>query len=301
MTSKLNYKTLLLGSALVTMFALGAISVGYGNAQGNGDKSNIEKGNVQQASLAQQSSSLPPRDIETQALDTEFSSTQEDDIRDIVRAYLLDNPEVLVEAIGIYEQRRAFASVEQARQGAAKNFSALISEENGFVTGAPIETAKVAVVELFDYHCGFCKQASGLVQDLANDDKDILVAFREFPILRRESETAAEAALAARNQGKYIDFHFAMMNAKGTLSRDRINAIAKEENLDLAALSADMEKSNVGTAIRETIAIAQEMGVSGTPSFVVASMDGNYIQVINGYKPDEVLSSIEAAKASYQE
>lgn len=272
-------KTIASIAALSGTFALGMLAVSYGNARD---------------SIAQDSHA--DHHHEAPIVDTQFTDEQEQDIRDVVRAYLLDNPEVLVEAVRVYESRQQLAAAQKAQDGAQANLASLLDEKNGFVTDLDDGNAKVAVIELFDYHCGYCKNASSLVRDLAQADPNVVVAFREFPILRKESEVAAEAALAARKQGKYLDFHFSLMNAKGVLTKERILDIASKTKLDVKKLEADMQSDEITTAIRDTNRIAEDMGVTGTPAFIVASLENDYVDVIQGFSPEAILRSVEAAK-----
>lgn len=272
-----------IGAAIVGAFLLGAVIVAYPSAQ-------------EQPAQNQSAMSSAPKD----RVSTSFSELEEEEIGEIVRAYLLENPEVIIEAVNEYSARERQAAAVRAREGVAANLTALLSEENGFVTGKKPETARVAVIEMFDYHCGYCKRATGLVREIADNDDDVKVIFRELPLLREESEYAAEVSLAAREQGKFLDLHFAMMDAKGVLTKERIHDIAKKEGIDVAKLEKDAKKPGVARAIVEGHEIAEQAGVSGTPAFIVAAVDGSYVEVVSGFYPDELLAKIEEAKASAQ-
>ena len=278
----INHK-LAIGAALVGAFILGAIIVAYPSAQ------------EEQAQSQPAMSSAPKERVSTS-----FSDLEEEEIGEIVRAYLLENPEVIIEAVNEYSARERQAAALRAREGAAANLSALLSEENGFVTGKKPDTARVAVIEMFDYHCGYCKRATSLVREIADSDDDVKVIFRELPILREESEYAAEISLAAREQGKFLDMHFAMMDAKGVLTKERIHDIAEKEGVNVAKLERDAQKPGVARAIIEGHEIAEQAGVNGTPAFIIAAVDGSYIDVVSGYYPDELRAKIEEAKASAQ-
>lgn len=272
-----------IGAAIVGAFLLGAVIVAYPSAQ-------------EQPAQNQSAMSSAPKD----RVSTSFSELEEEEIGEIVRAYLLENPEVIIEAVNEYSARERQAAAVRAREGVAANLTALLSEENGFVTGKKPETARVAVIEMFDYHCGYCKRATGLVREIADNDEDVKVIFRELPLLREESEYAAEVSLAAREQGKFLDLHFAMMDAKGVLTKERIHDIAKKEGIDVAKLEKDAKKPGIARAIVEGHEIAEQAGVSGTPAFIVAAVDGSYVEVVSGFYPDELLAKIEEAKASAQ-
>ena len=225
-----------------------------------------------------------------------FSKLQTDEIRDIVRAYILENPDVLIESVNSYSEQQRNAAEVQAKVQAKANLTALLDPSTGFVAAKSPDDAKVAVIELFDYHCGYCKKATGYVSKLATTDKDVKVVFRELPILRPESEYAAEIALAARNQGKFLDMHFAMMDAKGTLTPDRVKEIATTHKVDVDKLLSDRQSDEVVSAIRENHRIASAMQANGTPTFIVATLDGSYVEVLQGYSEEALKAHVADAK-----
>jgi protein-disulfide isomerase len=263
------------GAALVGAGLLGALAVAYSNADQAGGGQSVR-------------SSAPTT--------AAFDSAEEEAIRTIVRSYLIDHPEVLVEALNGYEDKQRVAQETAMQENAVKHLAALASPEHGHVAGADPARANVVVVELFDYHCGFCKRATGMVRELTKSDPAVKVAFRELPILREESEFAARAALAARAQGKYAELHFALMDASGVLTRDRIKDIAKSHGLDVGKLEADAASPETTLALDETRRIADAMRVDGTPTFVVASLDGGFVQAIPGFRAEDLAEAIAAAK-----
>lgn len=270
-----------IGSALAGAFVLGAVAVGFSSAQ-------------QDRAPAEDAASHAP--LQSELLDTSFSDTQEEDIRNLVRAYLLDHPEVIVEAVNIYSERQRMASEERARLGAVQNIEYLLDPETSYIAGKNPEKAKVAVIELYDYHCGYCKRAAGFMKELADSDADVKIVFRELPILRQESGYAAEMSLAARDQGKFLDFHFAMLNASGVLTKERVQKIAREQGLDVKKLEATIEEKNIVEMIANNHALADALGVDYTPAFIVASINGEFIEVVSGNQQDLLREKIKEAK-----
>jgi protein-disulfide isomerase len=266
---------LAIGAAIAGAALLGALAVAYSNAQPGKGGQSVKAGAPTTAA---------------------FDSAQEEAIRTIVRAYLTEHPEVLVDALNGYEEKQRIAQEAAMLENAQKNLTILASAEHGFVAGADPAAADVVVIELFDYHCSFCKRAMGTVRDLTRNDKRVKVVFRELPILREESDYAAKAALAAREQGKYAELHFAMMEATGVLTKERIEEIAKKAGLDVARLKADAEKPGVKTALAETERIARDMEVDGTPTFIIASVDGGFVEVIPGFRAEALNEAISKAK-----
>ncbi len=210
-------------------------------------------------------------------------------IEEIVRDVIRDNPEIIVDALNAYAER-------EASDAAAAALPVLLSEETGFVAGKNPAAAKVAVVELFDYHCGYCKRATGLVRDLAKNDPAVKVILRDLPVLRKESDQAARFALAAREQGKFLDYHFALLTQSGVLTDEKLLEVAKTVGLDAERLKKDAAAAKLSEAIEGNVAAARRMRLDGTPSFIVTSLDGDFLRVIPGLDEDAVRDAIAEAK-----
>jgi protein-disulfide isomerase len=284
--SFVNNKTKLgLGAALAGAFALGATVV-------------FTVSGAQQSPAGGAGAQAVSGPASPTPVETSFSDEQEEDIRALVHDYLMSNPEVIIDAVNEYSRQQQANAQVRARETAKERLAALVDPKHGFVAGKNPDAAKIAVIELFDYHCGYCKRAAPLVKSLIEDERDVKVVFREFPILREESDYAAEVALAAREQGKFLDMHFAMMEAPGVLTKDRIASIAKKKGLNVKKLEADSQNAAVSEAIVETVEIARAMGVDGTPAFVVASLDGGYVEVVQGFNADALKASIEEARTA---
>jgi len=268
-----------IGSAIVGAFILGLLAIAMTSAQNTPPE--------QSSALAGSSS-----------LETSFSETQQDEIRTVMRDYLMSNPEIIIEAVNEYSKREQLRAELLAKENAKERLSDLLDPRYGYVAGASTEQATVAVIEFFDYHCGFCKRATPLMKDLLENEKDVQVVFRELPILREESDLAAALSLAARSQDKYLDMHFAMMESSGILTEDRIQTLAKEEGLNWQRLKKEAASKDIEKAIDEGREIAQAMGVDGTPAFIVASIDGSYVEIVTGFRPDQVMMHIEGARGA---
>ena len=135
------------------------------------------------------------------------------------------------------------------------------------VSGNP--QGDVTVVEFFDYRCGYCKRAFPSVMALLKADSQVRVVWKEFPILGPVSLFAARAAMAADKQGLYHEFHVAVMGAEEELTEDTVIALAAANGLDIDRLRADMEDPAIDAYLEETRQLAQALGITGTPAFVV--------------------------------
>lgn len=210
-------------------------------------------------------------------------------IEAIVREVIRENPEIIVDALNAYSE-------QQAAEAAAASMPALLKEETAFVAGKNPASANVAVIELFDYHCGFCKRATPLIQELAKNDPAVKVVLRDLPLLRKESDQAARYALAAREQGKYLDYHFALLGQSGVLTEEKLLSVAKSVGLDTAKLKKDAAAPKLDTAIKSNFAAAERMRLDGTPSFIVTSLDGEFLRIIPGLDESAVKEAIADAK-----
>lgn len=184
----------------------------------------------------------------------------------VVRDYLMKHPEVILEAVEAMQQREKVAEAERAQKALTANRQALVANPADPVAGNP--QGDLTVVEFFDYQCGYCKQVHADTLKLLKDDGKIRFVFKEFPILSPASTVASKAALAAKAQGKYLEFHNALMTQRGQLDEETIMRLAKSVGLDTDRLKKDMESAEVQKVIAANHALAEELGVRGTPAFV---------------------------------
>jgi protein-disulfide isomerase len=177
----------------------------------------------------------------------------------VVRAYILEHPEILTEAAQILQQRATTQRLTAAGSTLTKPFA-------GAVAGNP--NGDVTLVEFTDYSCGFCRSSVADVQKLIGADKGLRLVFREVPILSPASKDAAKWALAAAKQGKHKAFHDAMF-AGDRPTQESILAAARKAGLDMARAEKDAGSAEVGAEIEANLAMMQQIGFGGTPTFIV--------------------------------
>lgn len=187
-------------------------------------------------------------------------------IEKIVREYILEHPEIIPEAIEKL-QARAMAKV------VAANRAAIETPFADAWTGNP--RGDVTVVEFYDYACGFCRQSLADINRLIAEDKGVKVVFRELPVLSEESEIAARASLAAAEQGKFVAFHDALF-AAGRPAAATIKAANARAGIDTTRATAAARTDRVATEIAGNLALARQLGATGTPTWVVGD------QVLSG-------------------
>jgi protein-disulfide isomerase len=198
-----------------------------------------------------------------------FTDTQRGDIEAIVKNYLVSHPEVLEEAMNELSKRQAAAEEQKHQESIAKNAATIFNSPRGVVLGN--KDGDVTFVEFFDYNCGYCKRAMADMLDLLKNDHKLKVVLKEFPVLSEGSVEAAKVAVAARMQdpSKYLDFHTKLLGGRGPADKARALAAAKEAGYDTAKIEKDMQTPEVKATIEENFKLAEDMGMNGTPSYVI--------------------------------
>jgi protein-disulfide isomerase len=185
-----------------------------------------------------------------------FNAQEQAEMRAIVREYLINNPDVLREALDALAERSQ-----------AERWQRIKSDSRDFSLG-PAD-APIVIVEFFDYRCGFCHAALEWVTDVSRTRRDVRVVFKEFPILSEESMEASRAAIAAMPQGRYWAFHQALMGFRGELTSARIDQIARDSGIDVARMRRGMESEAITQLIMDNRAHAIDMDNTATPIFLI--------------------------------
>ncbi len=196
-----------------------------------------------------------------------FDEGQTKAIEEIVRGYLLKNPEILLEMQQAFE-----AKAETARNEALKTrlpeFYKALAEMKDELAPFTIGQGDVTIIEFFDYNCGFCRRALTDVVKLMEGDKGVRTVFLEFPVLSADSLAVAKMGVAAAKQGKYFEFHQAVMQG-GPAKEETAMKIAEKLGLDTAKLKADMDSPETAHFIGKLAKLGRDLYIDGTPSFVI--------------------------------
>jgi protein-disulfide isomerase len=222
-----------------------------------------------------------------------FSPSQRTDIEGIVRNYLIAHPEVLQEAMQALEEKQTVAA-DAKHKAAVKQYSeAIFSSPRQVVLGNP--HGDVTMVEFFDYNCGFCKRAMTDMLDLLQNDTKLRIVLKEFPVLGEGSVEAANIAVAVRMQDKtgkaYLDFHRRLLGGRGHADRAQALAAAKAAGLDMARIEKDAASPEVKATLTENFKVADALGLTGTPSYVI----GNNV-VVGAVGLDQLKQDITKAR-----
>lgn len=200
-----------------------------------------------------------------------FSEQQKKEIQGIIKEYLIANPEVMEEVSNELAKRQAAAEAAKHAAAVKKNADLIFKSPRGVVVGHP--EGDVNFVEFFDYNCGYCKRAMLDMMELMKADPKVRIVLKEFPVLGQGSVEAAQVGIALRMQDptgkKYLDFHQKLLNGRGQADRAKATAAAKDSGADMARLEKDMTSPEIKATLEENFRIAEEMGMNGTPSYVI--------------------------------
>lgn len=209
-----------------------------------------------------------------------MSEAERDAFRAEIRAYLLENPEVIMEAVAVLERREAAQAVQDDAAMIATYGDMLFNDPNSWVGGNP--DGDITLVEFVDYRCGYCRKAHDEVAKLIRTDGNIRLIVKEFPILGEASTTSSKFAIAARQiagDEAYKAASEALIKLKGEPDEPVLRRLAGTLGLDADAMIEQMESDDVAIVIASNHSLGRQMEINGTPTFVM----GN--QMLRGYLP----------------
>ncbi len=222
----------------------------------------------------------------------QFSSTDgpgKEAVEKIVREYLLKKPEIIEEAMLTRRRNQLEEQQKQQKEAISQNSEKLFKASHDFIAGNP--EGDVTIVEFFDYNCGFCRRAFKDIAKVIEADKNVRVIFKELPIFGEQSEQAARAAIASIQQKKYFEFHRDMLVEPGRANEAKALKIAEKLGMDIEKLKTDMKSQSVTEALKANSDLANEIGLEGTPLYVVGD------EIING-APEDLADQILTRVAS---
>lgn len=218
-----------------------------------------------------------------------LTAAQEEAIKALVKKYLIEHPEIIVEAMERLRAEREKKQKEAVTAALVAKRKEIYEDAASPVAGN--EAGDVTIVEFFDYQCGYCKSVLDRLMQTVKKDGKVKIVFKEFPILGPQSVFAARAALAAQKQGKYFAFHNAMMRLKGAVNQVSVFAVAKSVGIDTKQLAKDMRDPAIEKALKANFALARELRINGTPAFIIGD------ELVPGAVPQQMLEGyIEQAR-----
>lgn len=193
------------------------------------------------------------------------------DVEETVKKVIAQHPELIVKSVQDYQSKEH----EEANAKTEEKIALMQNEikQDKLSPSVGNSKASVTIVEFFDYHCGYCKRFFPSLTQLVNEDKDVRVVFKEFPILTEDSELAAKAALAVNSidPDKYFAFHTALMKVNGRFDMDVLTDTAKSAGINVTDFKRAMESPDVSKEIERTKSLAASLNISGTPALIIGT------------------------------
>jgi protein-disulfide isomerase len=203
-----------------------------------------------------------------QAAPTVMPAPQKKQMEQVVHDYLVNHPEVLLEASQALQKKQQNEMQYAAKSAIMKNADQLFKPDGAF-TGNP--KGDITIVEFFDYQCVHCKRMKPIIGELSTKNPNLRVVYKELPIFGKRSETASRAALAAAKQGKYAAMQAALLKIEKRLDDALVMSTAESVGLDMAKLKQDMQSKAITDELASNQALAEKLNLMGTPAFILAS------------------------------
>ena len=222
---------------------------------------------------------------------TDLTTGERNALHAEIRAYLLANPEVILEAVEIYSERQATAQANSDHELVTANAKELFNDGFSWVGGNP--EGDITLVEFLDYRCGYCRRAKPEVMEFLERDGNIRLIVKEFPILGQDSLTLAKFAVATKlvaGPQAYGLVHDTLMEFSGNPTNVALKRIAESLDLDAERIVAQMDSEAVAAKLRATRELAERLDINGTPTFVLAG------ELLRGYLPADQMMAIAQRK-----
>lgn len=208
-----------------------------------------------------------------------------------VKAYLIEHPEVLVEAMDVLQDRQAQAELASDQKLVSDHKAELFADQASWVGGNP--DGDITVVEFMDYRCSYCRKAYQEVEDLVKADGNIRLVLKEYPILGEDSVTSARFAIAVlqlHGNDAYKKAHDALITLRGAPDGETLGRLATDLGFDAKPVLDRMGSDEVSSVIAANQELGSKMAISGTPTFVIDS------QMLRGYVPLDGMQQIVASE-----
>ncbi len=223
--------------------------------------------------------------IATSACSVQAEDYNKEDIEKIVHEYIMEHPEIIADAIYLLQERAELEKAEKESAALSDMKDMLFNNAIDPVGGNPEGT--VTLIEFFDYNCGYCKRSNPVLQSLIANNPNLKVVYKEWPILTETSDIAARIALAVNLAApdKYEALHQALLSVNSLKTADDVWKVVKKVGIDREAVEAKMDHPEVKQHLQQTSTLAQQLGITGTPAFIVGD------QILKGAYPIEQIQA----------
>ena len=210
-----------------------------------------------------------------------------------VRDYIMQNPEVLVEALNAMEAKRLANEAENDKLLVAANKAEIFEDGHSWIGGNP--DGDLTIVEFIDYRCGYCRSIAPQVDKVVAEDGNIRLILKEFPILGQESDLASRYAIAVKQLAggdSYKTVHDKLYEMRGAVTIESLNGLSQELGLDADAIVQRMNTEEVSAEIRKNRQLAEKMQIMGTPTFVIGP------ELLRGIPSTGLAAAVEEIRAA---
>ncbi|MCC5969851.1 MAG: DsbA family protein [Pararhodobacter sp.] len=235
-----------------------------------------------------------PLAAQTGAFSEPLDDTGRDALRAEIRAYLMEHPEVIFEAVAEFERRNMAQQADMDLTLIEINAEDIYSDGHSWVGGNP--DGDITLVEFMDYRCSFCQRAFPHMMDFSDEDGNVRLVIKELPILGPQSEVMSRFAVAVLQLGgdeAYFAAHERLLDWDGDTPDSALGALAVELGLEAEAVLERMRSGAVSDVLAENRALAQRLQISGTPSFVIGVPEGPG-ELLRGFLPAAELHNVAA-------
>jgi protein-disulfide isomerase len=200
-----------------------------------------------------------------------FDDAQKKEIGAIIKDYLIEHPEVMVEVQQALEKKQEDARMAQATAAVSQNKNAIFNAATDLTVGNP--KGKVTVVEFYDYNCGYCKRAMSDMDAVIKKNPEVRFVLKEFPILGPDSVAAHKIADAFHRIApeKYAQFHRDLLGGEEHATEGRALEVAAALGVGEDQIRDQMTKTSNDASVKQTYALARKLGITGTPTYILGN------------------------------
>jgi protein-disulfide isomerase len=199
-----------------------------------------------------------------------FTTDQQQAIQKIIHAYLIEHPEILMEAANALQKKQQAEWQNTASKIVPQIAEPLFTSSVSIQEGNP--RGDVTLVEFYDYQCPHCKDMASQIDEIISHDPQLKVILKPLPFFGEASVYAAKAVMASEKQGKALALHQAIMKIPNTLNQDIILKIAGQVGINIQQLQSDMKNPALDNEIKQNNQMAQQLKLTGTPAFIIAKV-----------------------------
>lgn len=198
-----------------------------------------------------------------------LDDAQKKEIGDFIKAYLVENPEILLDVQEALQKKQDERQQAKAVSAITDNEKEIFSSPYDIALGNP--KGDVTIVEFFDYNCGYCKRALSDMDAILKEDGNVRFVLKELPILGPDSLAAHKVSAAVRDLApeKYGEFHRALLGGEGRATEESAIALAAGMGIAEADIRKTMADKPHDDAVRQAYSLANDLGITGTPSYVL--------------------------------